>query len=99
MSESTLPQQAAEPRKRSYWHLYDMVFDILFIPWLVFMAREFNIRPYIFPLLLTLGIPFFLIQLRSWSRWFHPERVPLRWPSGYAPGERLQRSRSGWGGF
>jgi hypothetical protein len=57
----------------------------------VFMARKFNLRPYIFPILLTLGIPFFLIELRSWRRWFHPERVPIRWPSNYAPGERLQR--------
>jgi hypothetical protein len=42
------------------------------------------------PFLATLGAPMLLIAVRSWRRWFHPERLPARWPAGSRSAQRWQ---------
>ena len=91
MNEAQSPQPAIEPRKRNKRYLCDMVIGLFALTCIVTVVRRFGIDPYIFFLgVIAYGVPFFLIQFRSWSRWFRPERVPARWPDRYARGKRLQ---------
>jgi len=68
-----------------------MLLGLFCLVCLVLAIRRLSIRPYLsFLGLIAYGIPFFLLEIRSWKRWFHPERVPTRWPDRYARGARLQ---------
>jgi hypothetical protein len=87
----TEPQPVVRPRKRSYRYLYHIVFVLLFFPWLVVIAaRLTGIWPYTVLGSIAAGVPLLLGVVRSWNRWSHPERLPMRWPNGYRLGERLQ---------
>ncbi len=90
MTESQTPQPAAEPSKRPYKELYGMVLGILVLPALVIAVRRVGIWPWTLLGFTTFGIPGLLIGLRSWNRWFHPDRPPVRWVQDYPRGDRLQ---------
>jgi hypothetical protein len=91
MNETESTQSTTEPRKRSYVDLYRMLLGLFCLVCLLLAIHRFEIRPYLFFLgLIAFGMPFFLLEMRSWNRWFHPERVPTRWPNGSKLEQRLQ---------
>jgi hypothetical protein len=91
MTEPQPTQPATEIPKPSYRDLYDMAVTFLVFPAFAFMAvRRTAIWPYAIPGFLALGLPLLLIGVRAWRRWFHPDRLPARWPSGYRLMTNLQ---------
>ena len=51
----------------------------LVIPALIIAARKTSIWPSAILGFVSVGIPIILLGLRSWNRWFHPDRLPARW--------------------
>jgi hypothetical protein len=83
-------QPAAEPSKRSYKDLCGIAIGILVFPALVFAARRTGIWPRTLLGFVIFGIPCLLIGFRSWNRWSHPDRLPVRWTQDHPRGHRLQ---------
>jgi hypothetical protein len=52
----------------------------LVIAALIIAVRKTSIWPSAILGFVALGIPIILLGLRSWNRWFHPDRLPARWP-------------------
>jgi hypothetical protein len=91
MTEAQPSQPAAEIPKRRYRPLYDMVVMFLVFPALAFVAvRRTGNWPYLVIGFVVVGIPLLLVGVRAWKRWFHPDRLPGRWPDGYQLVARLQ---------
>jgi hypothetical protein len=67
-----------------------LCFGFLVLPTLILVGWKTSFWPDAALGFVTFGVPFLVIGVQSWSRMSHPERVPVRWPSGYLPGERLQ---------
>lgn len=84
----------AESRKRRWRYLISMALPFL---WFVYCSiaywkseefRGLGWQVMLF-LFLLLEAPIVLIALRAHNRWFHPERLPARWPANYPWQSRL----------
>jgi hypothetical protein len=95
MTEGQSSVPATKIRKRNYRYLVGMAVGFLVFPTIAFTAaRRMWSWPYIVFGAVSVGIPFLLIGVRAWKRWFHPDRVPVRWPNGYKLMARLQTLNS-----
>jgi hypothetical protein len=81
MSKNQRSQLSTE-RRKDCRHPYRIEIGFhwfLIIPAIVIAACKTSIWPNILLGSLAVGIPVILLGLRSWNRWFHPDRLPARW--------------------
>jgi hypothetical protein len=86
-------QMAMGKPRRDRWYLFQMACPFLLLAYLP-VPSKLDWRAWV-PCVLCLEVPIILLAVRARNRWFHPDRLPARWPKDYPLERRLDLLSAG----
>jgi hypothetical protein len=74
-----LSDHSEPPSERKNRHLAGMAFGFLTPLLTLLFVLEGQVTNYVLFLVIVGNIPMIFVGVRSWRRWFYPNRLPIRW--------------------